>query len=59
MFSGSILLPPAAILQIDYHYRTYARGLNLNIRVNSFAALKEMLRNDYGGRLADVLVVRE
>ncbi len=28
--SGSILLPHAAILQIDYHYRTYARGLLLS-----------------------------
>jgi hypothetical protein len=28
---------------------------SLNIRVNSYAALKEMIRNDYGGRLADVL----
>ncbi len=31
---------------------------NLTVRVNSFAALKEMLRNDYGGRLVDVLEVR-
>ena len=30
---------------------------SLNIRVNNYAALKEMIRNDYGGRLADVLKV--
>jgi hypothetical protein len=31
---------------------------NLKIRVNDFAALKELIRNDYGGRLADVLEVK-
>ena len=31
---------------------------NLTVRVNNYAGLKEMLRNDYGGRLVDVLVVR-
>ena len=32
---------------------------SLTVRVNNYAALKEMLRNDYGGRLVDVLEVRE
>jgi hypothetical protein len=31
---------------------------NLTVRVNNFTALKEMLRNDYGGRLVDVLEVK-
>ncbi len=31
---------------------------SLNIRVNSFAALKEMIRNDYGTRLVDILDVK-
>ncbi|MCW5199119.1 hypothetical protein VU06_05220, partial [Desulfobulbus sp. F3] len=30
---------------------------SLNIRVNNYAALKEMIRNDYGGRIVDVLKV--
>jgi hypothetical protein len=30
---------------------------SLTVRVNSYAALKEMLRNDYGGRLVDILDV--
>ena len=32
---------------------------SLNIRVNNYAALKTMCRNDYGGRVVDVLVVKE
>ncbi len=28
---------------------------SLNIRVNNYAGLKEMIRNDYGGRVVDVL----
>jgi hypothetical protein len=31
---------------------------NLSIRVNSYAALREMIRNDYGGRLVDILQAR-
>lgn len=31
---------------------------SLSIRVNDYAALKGMIRNDYSGRLVDVLVVR-
>jgi len=31
---------------------------SLNIRVNSFVQLKEMLRNDYGGRVVDILEVK-
>jgi len=31
---------------------------SLTIRVNNYAGLWEMVRNDYGGRLIDVLVVR-
>ncbi len=30
---------------------------NLTVRVNNYAGLKEMLRNDYGSRMADVLKV--
>jgi hypothetical protein len=30
---------------------------SLNIRVNNYAGLKEMIRNDYGSRMADVLKV--
>lgn len=30
---------------------------NLSIRVNTYAGLKEMLRNDYGGRMVDILKV--
>jgi hypothetical protein len=30
---------------------------NLTVRVNNYAGLKEMLRNDYGGRIVDVLKV--
>lgn len=30
---------------------------NLNIRVNNYAALKAMIRNDYGGRLVDILKI--
>ncbi|MGX9727740.1 MAG: hypothetical protein ACTFAK_10605 [Candidatus Electronema sp. VV] len=30
---------------------------SLNIRVNNYAALKEMIRNKYGGRLVDVLQI--
>jgi hypothetical protein len=32
---------------------------NLTVRVNNYAGLKEMLRNDYGGRVVDVLKVEE
>lgn len=32
---------------------------SLNIRVNSYAALKAMCRNDYGGRVVDVLVIEK
>ncbi|MGR0480361.1 MAG: DNA-binding domain-containing protein [Candidatus Electronema sp. V4] len=32
---------------------------SLTVRVNNYAGLKEMLRNDYGGRLVDVLELRE
>ena len=31
---------------------------SLDIRVNDYAALKAMIRNDYGGRLVDVLAVQ-
>jgi hypothetical protein len=31
---------------------------SLDIRVNDYAALKEMIRNDYSGRLVDILGVR-
>lgn len=31
---------------------------SLSIRVNDYAALKEMTRNDYGGRLLDILDIR-
>jgi hypothetical protein len=31
---------------------------NLSIRVNAYAALKEMIRSNYGGRVVDVLAVR-
>lgn len=31
---------------------------SLTVRVNNFSALKKMLRNDYGGRLTDILEVR-
>ncbi|WP_417916794.1 hypothetical protein [Candidatus Electronema sp. JC] len=31
---------------------------SLTVRVNNYAGLKEMIRNDYGGRLVDVLDVR-
>jgi hypothetical protein len=31
---------------------------SLNIRVNSFVQLKEMLRNDYGGRVVDIMEVK-
>ena len=30
---------------------------SLNIRVNAYAARKEMIRNSYGGRLVDVLQI--
>ncbi len=30
---------------------------SLNIRVNNYAALKEMIRSSYGGRVVDVLKV--
>lgn len=30
---------------------------SLNIRVNSYAALKDMVQHDYGGRLVDVLMI--
>jgi hypothetical protein len=30
---------------------------SLSVRVNSYAALKEMIRNNYGGRIVDVLKV--
>ncbi|CAK8715316.1 MAG: hypothetical protein CDV28_11746 [Candidatus Electronema aureum] len=32
---------------------------SLNIRVNNYAALKEMIRSSYGGRVVDVLEVKE
>ncbi len=30
---------------------------SLSIRVNNYVGLKEMIRNDYGGRLTDILDV--
>jgi hypothetical protein len=30
---------------------------SLNIRVDSFAALKEMIRDNYGGRVVDILQI--
>lgn len=32
---------------------------SLTVRVNDYAALKELIRNSYGGRLVDVLEVKQ
>ena len=44
MLLGSILLPPAAILQSDYPDRTYARGLIYDfVRIHDAATLSNRL----------------
>jgi hypothetical protein len=44
----------------DYTLNGFADSTlsSLNITVNNYADLWEMIRNSYGGRLVDVLVVR-